>query len=140
MARVSLTRRLHVSAAHRYRRPEWDEARNAATFGLCARETYHGHTYVCDVTVSGPIDPLTGFVADLGTLDAILHREVREPLDHRNLNLEVAEFAEGRDIPSSENIATWIATRVQAALGAAAAVERVVVREEPNLWATWERD
>ncbi len=140
MPRVSLTRRLHVSAAHRYRRPEWDEARNAATFGLCARETYHGHTYLCDVTVTGPVDPLTGFVADLGSLDAILQREVREPLDHRNLNLEVAEFAEGREIPSSENIARWIATRVQAALGGVAQVQRVVVREEPNLWATWECD
>jgi 6-pyruvoyltetrahydropterin/6-carboxytetrahydropterin synthase len=140
MPRVSLTRRLHVSAAHRYRRPEWDDARNAATFGLCARETFHGHTYICDVTVGGPIDPLTGFVADLGALDAILQREVRDPLDHRNLNLEVPEFAEGRDIPSSENIAQWIATRVQAALGDVAQVQRVVVREEPNLWATWERD
>jgi 6-pyruvoyltetrahydropterin/6-carboxytetrahydropterin synthase len=140
MPRLSLTRRTHFSAAHRYRRPEWDDARNAATFGLCARETFHGHTYVCDVTVTGPVDPLTGFVADLGTLDAILQREVREPLDHRNLNLEVAEFAEGRAIPSSENIAAWIAERVQRALGDAARVQRVVVREEPNLWATWEAD
>jgi 6-pyruvoyltetrahydropterin/6-carboxytetrahydropterin synthase len=138
--RLSLTRRLHVSAAHRYRRPEWDEATNAATFGLCARETYHGHTYLCDVTVTGEVDPQTGFVANLGTLDAVLDREVRQPLDHRNLNLEVAEFAEGRDIPSSENIAAWIATRVQQALGTHATVQRVVVREEPNLWATWERD
>ncbi len=140
MPSITLTRRVYFSAAHRYRRPEWDESRNAATFGLCARETYHGHTYTCDVTVAGPLDRETGFVVNLATLDAVLQREVREPLDHRNLNLEVPEFAEGRDIPSSENLAAWIAARVQGALGGTGTVTRVVVQEEPHLWVTWEID
>lgn len=140
MPRITLTRRVYFSAAHRYRRPEWDDAKNTATFGLCARELYHGHTYTCDVTVAGALDPLTGFVADLGVLDTILQREVREPLDHRNLNLEVAEFGEGKAIPSSENLAAWIAERVQRALGAAGTVQKVVVQEEPHLWATWEQN
>lgn len=139
MPTVSLTRRVMFAAAHRYRRPEWDDARNAATFGLCARESYHGHTYVCDVTVSGTIDESTGFVADLGELDRVLQTTVREPLDHRNLNLDVAEFAEGRAIPTGENLARWIAERVQARLSGNTVVTRVVVREEPALWATWER-
>ena len=57
---ASLTRRVSFDAAHRYRRPDWDEARNAAVFGACAHPNYHGHTYLCDVTVQGPIDPDTG--------------------------------------------------------------------------------
>lgn len=140
MPRHTLTRRVTFSAAHRYRRPEWDAKKNEEVFGLCARESYHGHTYECDVTVSGTLDETTGFVTDLGTLDAVLARTVREPLDHRNLNLDVPEFAEGRAIPSSENLAAWIAEHVQAALPRTAVVTRVVVREEPTLWATWERD
>lgn len=140
MARLSLTRRVRFAAAHRYRRPEWDDARNAEVFGLCARESYHGHTYECDVTVSGQLDPETGFVANLGTLDEILRRLVHDPLDHRNLNLDVPEFAEGREIPSGENLARWIADRVQNALPSTVIVTRVVVREDPSLWATWERD
>jgi 6-pyruvoyltetrahydropterin/6-carboxytetrahydropterin synthase len=140
MARLTLTRRVRFAAAHRYRRPEWDEARNTEVFGLCARESFHGHTYECDVTVSGPLDAQTGFVASLGTLDDILQRFVREPLDHRNLNVDVPEFAEGKDIPSGENLARWIADRVQQALPAPVIVTRVVVREDPSLWATWERD
>ena len=140
MARLSLTRRVRFAAAHRYRRPEWDDARNAAVFGLCSRESFHGHTYECDVTVTGALDAQTGFVADLGALDDILKRVVGDRLDHRNLNVDVPEFAEGKDIPSGENLARWIADRVQQALPAAVTVTRVVVREDPSLWATWERD
>jgi 6-pyruvoyltetrahydropterin/6-carboxytetrahydropterin synthase len=139
MARLSLTRRVHFSAAHRYRRPEWDDARNLATFGKCARPNYHGHTYICDVTVSGPLDDATGFVADLGVLDRVLQEHVVERLDHANLNLDIPEFAEGLRIPSSEEIARWIAERVNAGIGhTTARVRRVRVAEEPHLWATWE--
>lgn len=141
MARLSLTRRVHFSAAHRYRRPEWDEARNAATFGKCARPNYHGHTYICEITVTGPLDATTGFVCDLGQLDRVIADRVVEPLDHANLNLDIAEFADGARIPSTEELARWIAERVNDGLvGSAARVRRVRVAEEPNLWSTWEED
>ena len=134
-SRATLTRRVTFSAAHRYRRPEWDDARNEATFGPCARPNWHGHTYVCDVTVGGPIDALTGFCADLGALDRALRERVVDALVHRNLVLDVAEFHEGKLIPTSENLAWWIARAVQDALGAATRVVRVRVAEEPGLWA-----
>lgn len=140
MPRVSLTRRITFAAAHRYRRPEWDDARNEAVFGRCARPSYHGHTYTCDVTVTGAVDATTGFVIDLGRFDATLDAQVREALDHRNLNLDVAEFAEGRAIPTSENLAAWIADRVQRHLPPPAIVARVTVAEDQTLQATWERD
>lgn len=133
--RASLTRRITFSAAHRYRRPEWDDARNREVFGACAHPNWHGHTYTVDVTVGGPVDPLTGFCADLGALDAALRREVFERLDHRNLVLDVPEFHEGKLIPTSENLAWWIAGKVQDAIGASTRVLRVRVAEEPGLWA-----
>lgn len=134
-ARATLTRRVTFSAAHRYRRPEWDDARNEATFGLCARPNWHGHTYTCDVTVGGAIDPLTGFCADLGALDRALRERVVSALDHRNLVLDIPAFHEGRLIPTSENLAWWIAREVQEALGGGTRVLRVRVAEEPGLWA-----
>lgn len=137
MPRAYLTRRVTFAAAHRYRRPEWDDARNEATFGLCARPSYHGHSYTCDVTVAGTIDPLTGFVADLGVLDGVLTREVRERFDHRNLNVDVPEFADGKQIPSGENLAVLIFDRVQAALGDAAEVVEVRVAEDATLAAVY---
>ena len=137
MAQALLTRRVTFAAAHRYRRPEWDDARNAATFGLCARPNYHGHSYVCDITVAGNIDPLTGFVVDLGRLDAVLLTEVRERFDHRNINLDVAEFAEGALIPTGENLAKDIFERVQSALGGATLVMEVRLAEDESLSVTY---
>ena len=133
--RATLTRRVTFSAAHRYRRPEWDDAKNAAVFGACAHPNWHGHTYIADVTIGGEIDPLTGFCADLSALNAALTREVFNVLDHKNLVLDVPAFAEGQLIPTGENVAWWIAQQVQRALGDSTRVIRVRVAEEPGLWA-----
>ena len=145
---ATLTRRVTFSAAHRYRRPEWDDARNAEVFGACAWPNWHGHTYICDVTIGGEIDPLTGFCGDLGQLDAVLRDRVTRVLDHRNLVLDVPAFAEGKMIPTTENIAAWVFREVQSGLDAIQApdtatpatapttrVRRVRVAEEPGLWA-----
>ena len=137
MGIASLTRRVHFAAAHRYRRPEWSDAKNEEMFGLCARPEYHGHTYACDVTVSGPIDEATGMILDLRLLDLVLSAEVVERFDHRNLNTDVPEFAEGKQIPTCENVARLIAGRVQFVLGTRARVIEVVVAESPTLCATW---
>ena len=134
---TSLTRRVTFSAAHRYRRPEWDDARNEAVFGACARPSYHGHGYACDVTVSGPVDPRTGMLIDLALLDRVLAAEVRDRFDHRNINLDVPEFAEGRLIPTGENLARFIHGHVQAALGGAAQVIEVRVAEDATLSASY---
>ena len=130
---ASLTRRVRFAAAHRYRRPEWNDARNAEVFGACAHPAYHGHSYVCDVTVRGPIDPTTGFAIDLGVLDRALAREVVARFDHRNINVDVPEFGEGKLVPTGENLARFIFERVQGAIGDAAAVTRVRIAEDDSL-------
>jgi 6-pyruvoyltetrahydropterin/6-carboxytetrahydropterin synthase len=137
--RTTLTRRVQFAAAHRYRRPQFDDATNAATFGLCARPNFHGHSYVCDVSVSGPVEHATGMLVDLGLLDAILHDEVRSRFDHRNINLDVPEFSEGDGlVPTGEELARFIAERVQARLPQSVRVTRVVVAEDATLSATYE--
>jgi len=139
MPSSSLTRRVAFAAAHRYRRPEWSDARNEAVFGLCARPSFHGHSYACDVTVRGPIDDVTGMVVDLGLLDRVLAAEVRDRFDHRNINVDVPEFAEGQLVPTTENLARFVFERVQEALGDAATVTRVTIAEDQTLSATYER-
>jgi len=140
MPTASLTRRVSFAAAHRYSRPEWSEAKNAATFGACAWPNYHGHTYVCEITVSGPIDDATGFVVDLGRLDQIIKAEVTDRFDHRNINLDVPEFADGKLVPSGENLARFIFERVERALSKPARVVRVTVGEDDSLSATYSQD
>jgi 6-pyruvoyltetrahydropterin/6-carboxytetrahydropterin synthase len=138
--RLSLTRRVVFAAAHRYRRPEWSDERNTEVFGPCGRLPWHGHTYTCDVSVEGPVDGMTGFVVDLRALDEILEREVIARFDHRTINTDVPEFAEGLLVPSCENLAAFIAERVQGALGRRARVTRVWLSESPTLWAEWAAD
>jgi len=135
-----LTRRVAFAAAHRYRIADWSEERNAAVFGACARPNYHGHSYVCDVTVTGEIDPVTGFIVDLGLLDEVLEREVRTRFDHANINLDVPEFADGGLMPTGEELARFICQRVQTALGARTRVTRVSVAEDSTLSAAYEPD
>lgn len=133
---TSLTRRVRFAAAHRYSRPEWSDERNRETFGACANPHFHGHSYTCEVTVRGEVDATTGFVVDLGVLDRILASEVVERFDHRNINLEVPEFADGRLVPSGENLARFILERVQRALGDRATVAAVTIAEDETLRAT----
>ena len=141
MPRTSLTRRVVFAAAHRYRRPDWSDAENVDVFGVCAHPNFHGHTYVCDVTVAGPVDEETGFIVDLGFLDQVLQREVRDRFDHRNINLDVPEFADGKLIPTGENLARFIADRLQSALSRTTArVVRVHLAEAATLSATYEVD
>jgi 6-pyruvoyltetrahydropterin/6-carboxytetrahydropterin synthase len=135
-----LTRRVSFAAAHRYRIADWSDERNAAVFGAFARPNYHGHSYVCDLTVTGEFDPVTGFIVDLGLLDEILQREVRTRFDHANINLDVPEFADGGLMPTGEELARFICQRVQTALGTRTRVTRVTVAEDATLSAAYEPD
>jgi len=140
MPTAFLTRRIDFAAAHRYRVAGWSDERNAATFGACANPHFHGHSYRCEVTVRGEVDPVTGFAADLVQLDRALATEVRARFDHRNINLEVAEFADGRLIPTGENLARFIFERVQAALGDAAVVTEVTIAEDDSMRVSYRLD
>ena len=140
MSSASLTRRISFSAAHRYSRPDWSAEKNITVFGACAWPNFHGHSYVCEVTVSGPIDVTTGFVVDLGALDSILKEHVTDRFDHRNINVDVPEFADGKLVPTGENLARYIFERVARELPRPAMVERVTVAEDDKLSATYSRE
>ena len=104
---VTVTRRLHFSAAHRVHNPAMSEEENRRVFGKCNNPHWHGHNYILDVSVIGPLDEQTGFVMDLGRVKQVVEEHVIGPVDHRNLNLEV-EFLRGVN-PTTENlvVAFW---------------------------------
>jgi 6-pyruvoyltetrahydropterin/6-carboxytetrahydropterin synthase len=81
--RVELTRVYHFSAGHRLRNPALSDEDNSRLYGACARA--HGHNYLVEVTVAGTPDAVTGMVADLAVVDAIVEREVIRHVDHRTL-------------------------------------------------------
>ncbi len=102
---IRMTRRYAFSAAHVLARPDWSDEQNRAVYGKCANPGGHGHNYVLEVTVRGEIDPISGRVAPVERLDALVQRRVLKPLDHRFLNHEIAEF--GSEVPTAENIARF---------------------------------
>jgi 6-pyruvoyltetrahydropterin/6-carboxytetrahydropterin synthase len=134
---IHLERRYRFSASHLYRRPEWSEAENRARFGKCANLPGHGHNYRLYVTVGGEVDPATGFVVDLGALDAIVRERVIEPLDHQHLNAACPEFGEGREIPSSESLVRWIRERLADRLPPGSHLARLRLEEDEDLAAEW---
>jgi 6-pyruvoyltetrahydropterin/6-carboxytetrahydropterin synthase len=134
---VRLERRYRFSASHLYRRPDWSEEENRARFGKCANLPGHGHNYRLFVTVQGEVDDTTGFIVDLGALDALVSAEVVEPLDHQHLNAAIPEFAQGGSIPSSENLVRWIHTRLQDALPGGVKLAKLRLEEDEDLAAEW---
>jgi len=88
MSRViaHFSRRYHFSASHRLHVEALSEEQNRATFGKCNNPFGHGHNYVVEVTLSGPVDPVTGMVVNLSDLDLFAQREVLDLFDHANLN------------------------------------------------------
>ncbi|MBA2683425.1 MAG: 6-carboxytetrahydropterin synthase [Gemmatimonadaceae bacterium] len=127
----ALTRRVSFTASHRYWRSDWSGLRNEQRFG--AASATHSHDYSCDVTVSGPLDEETGMVVDLGHLDKVLDREVRVRFHGMDITTQVPEFADGKLIPTSENLARFIYLKVSGALTGSALVTSVVVREDATI-------
>ena len=102
---VYATRKFTFSAAHRYWRDEWTAEENSRVFGHLT--VVHGHNYVLEVTVRGPVDTRTGMVMDLGELKRVVGEAVIARFDHADLNRD-AVFASG-SIPTTENLvrAMW---------------------------------
>ena len=111
MPKVKVYRRAHFNAAHRLFNPDWSDERNFNFFGKCSNPNYHGHNYEMIVALFGEVDPVTGFVYDLGLLRELIKKEVEEPFDHKNLNVEVAEFKSLN--PTAENISIVIYNKLR---------------------------
>ncbi len=114
--RLELTRRYWFAAAHRLHSRHLDDAENRRIYGKCNNPYGHGHNYVAEVTVTGPLDPATGMIAHLGELDQFVAREVLEPFDHKNLNEDVPAFRE--TVPTTENLCIEIFNRLKKFPGA----------------------
>ncbi|MEY3199152.1 MAG: hypothetical protein RJA13_1110 [Bacteroidota bacterium] len=117
MNTIYITRRETFNAAHKLWREDWSEEKNWEVFGKCSNKNWHGHNFAIYVTVKGKPSVDTGFVINLKDLSNILKEEVIEPLDHKNLNLDVP-FLAGM-LASTENMAIQIWERIKAPIAAA---------------------
>jgi 6-pyruvoyltetrahydropterin/6-carboxytetrahydropterin synthase len=127
-ATVRITRRATFAAAHILCRDDWSDEKNREVFGACA--TDHGHNYVVEVTVGGPLDAESGMVVNLKQVDMVLRREFIDAVDHHHLNRDV-EFMRGV-IPTAENVALAAFHRLEPHLKPARLLKVRVVETENN--------
>lgn len=109
---LRLTRRYRFSAAHRLHASGFSEQQNQDLYGKCNNPHGHGHDYVLEVSVAGPLDEATGRVVSPAALDRLVAEEVLARFDHRNLNSEIGEFSQAP--PTTENLARLIRQRLVA--------------------------
>jgi len=122
---IALCRRYQFAAAHVLRQPAWSDAKNERVYGKCANAHGHGHDYGLEVTVTGPVDPETGWIIEPELLDGIVHRRVLERFDHRMLN-EDPLFRDA--VPTAENIAAAVYGQLVAELAGPPEVRLLRVR------------
>jgi 6-pyruvoyltetrahydropterin/6-carboxytetrahydropterin synthase len=127
MGLVYATRKFTFSAGHRYWRDGWSAEENARVFGNLTAA--HGHNYVLEVTVRGPVDPRTGMVMDLSELKRLVGETVISRFDHADLNQDVL-FASGA-IPTTENLVRAIWELLAPKLGAER-LHRLRLWEDPT--------
>ncbi len=103
---ITVSRQSQFNAAHRLHVSHWSDEENKAFFGLCNNANFHGHNYKLIVSVTGIVNPISGYLIDMKILKQIIDEEVKDKFDHRNLNLDTSEF---KDLnPTAENIAIVI--------------------------------
>ena len=114
--KAHLTRRYMFSASHRLHNDKMSEAENREVYGKCNNPYGHGHNYLVEITVSGPVDTRTGMICNLVDLDSFIHQQVIERFDHQNLNL-VEDFQQ--KVPTTEYLCMAIYEIVQRGFGRA---------------------
>lgn len=132
--KVTVNRKAHFNAAHRLHRKDWDDDRNSRVFGKCSNPNYHGHNYELTVSVTGEINPETGFVMDLKDLKELIYQKIELAFDHKNLNVEVPEFQDLN--PTAENISVVIWQKLKAELEPHLDLE-VTLYETPRNFVTY---
>ena len=104
MSHPVLTKKYHFCASHKYGNSYWSDEKNYQVFG----KDYdtHGHNYVLEVSLTGKVNPDTGWLTDLQKLNKLVKEKVTGVLDHSQIELKVPWF-KGKQ-PSSEEIVVWI--------------------------------
>ena len=103
MSNPIITKKYHFCASHKYGNPDWSEEKNREVFDKDYNT--HGHNYILEVSVSGPIDPGSGWLIDLKKLGEVVKTNVVNILDHSQIEIDI-EWFRGKQ-PSSENILVW---------------------------------
>ncbi len=94
--------------------------------GECA--SLHGHRWILEVEIVGPIDPKTGFVMDFTLLKSLIQSRIISKLDHKSLNVAFPN-------PTAEIITLWVRNELQDTIRSLGlTLSRLRLYETPDSW------
>lgn len=134
MTQARLIRRVRFRASHHYARSDWSDEENRRSFG--DQSEAHEHDWMVEVHIVGPMDEVTGFVLDLGALDAAM-QAVMAGWDGGDLNALIPEVVDDGMQPSTESLARWLYGKLRGAIPPPARLAEVAVFESPDLGARY---
>jgi len=117
-----------LSASHRLHTESLSADENRTTYGKCNNPHGHGHNYVVEVLVGGEVEPETGMVVNMATLDETVQQTVLKRFDHTNLNFDPLFV---NQVPTTENLTKVVFDVLKEALPAGE-LEYVRVEETEN--------
>ncbi len=132
---MKLTTRYRFAASHRLHAPALSDAENRALYGKCNNLHGHGHDYAMDLTIEGPVGA-DGQIVNRMQLNSLVRERVLSRLDHKNLNMDVDEFA--RLVPTTENLAGVVRQWLQAGWTLAPRLAGVRISETDRNSFAWE--
>jgi 6-pyruvoyltetrahydropterin/6-carboxytetrahydropterin synthase len=126
---VHFTRRYAFSSSHRLHVDALTEEQNYATFGKCNNPHGHGHNYVLELTLRGPVRADTGMVVDMVALDEAVQERVLDRFDLHNLNCDPL-FS--HSVSSTENLCIVAWQILGDVVPAPAVLEHLRIEETSN--------
>jgi len=124
-------RRYSLSASHRLHSDSLSADDNRQAYGKCNNPHGHGHNYIFEVLVGGAINPDTGMVLNMTTLDEVVQTRVIDRFDHTNLNLDPLFVNQA---PTTENLCRAVHTLLDGAFEPAQLVQVRVEETENNFF------
>ena len=129
MTTAWICRGYHFAASHRLVNPKFTDEENRSFYGKCTNPNGHGHNFILEVAVEGPVDPVTGRAYSPALLDGVVDREIIEPLDHKNFNFDIPELS--GIVTTGENVLRMIWKILDRALPAKS-LKRLRFNMSPN--------
>ena len=128
-----ITKQYKFCAAHRYWNEEWSPDKNQDIFGDDIK--IHGHNYLLDITISGPVNPDSGFIINLKELNAAVKTQIIEIFDHNQIEKDIPWFQDRQ--PSTENIVVFIWEQLADKINYPANLHAVKLQETPTISTTY---
>tara|TARA_Y100000590_G_scaffold363051_1_gene420508 strand:- start:11 stop:421 length:411 start_codon:yes stop_codon:yes gene_type:complete len=125
-----ITKQFKLCAAHKYWNEKWDKDQNYKVFGDDIK--VHGHNYVLDITITGPINQDSGFIFDIQELKDIVNKNVIDIMDHSQIQEDIPWF-KGKQ-PSTENLVLFIWEQIVDHIKDPAVLYKIKLRETPTIF------